>query len=68
MAAAAVDGATILPVVVEPCLYRETPELEPYQSVNSPEEPLSLMDRSAAEQVLVKLARRVLQLAQGADK
>jgi len=60
-----VDGCRILPLVVGPCLYRETPELARYQSVNPPDQPLSAMGQAAAEQEMVNLARSVVELTRG---
>jgi len=60
-----VDGCRILPLVVGPCLYRETPELARYQSVNPPDQPLSAMSQAAAEQEMVNLARSVVELTRG---
>ena len=56
---AAQGGVLILPVVVGPCLYEEHEELSRYQSVNSPEKPLSSLTRADSEAILVSLARSI---------
>jgi hypothetical protein len=56
---AASGGVLILPLVIGPCLFSEHEELSRYQSVNSPNKPLSLMPSPDAETVLVSLARSV---------
>ena len=53
------DGATILPVIVSPSRYRQTPSIERFQSVNAPDSPLSGMSVNEQEEVLVKLSETV---------
>lgn len=43
LAAAANEGAVILPVIVSPCRYKETITLSPFQAVNPPSQPLCAM-------------------------
>jgi hypothetical protein len=56
---AANGGATILSVIVGPCLYTQHRELSKYQAINPPEKPLQKMSKSDAEATLVKLAKAV---------
>lgn len=51
------QGLLAVPIIVEPCLFREHLELACHQSLNPPERPLSAMTRHDAEQTLVCLAR-----------
>jgi hypothetical protein len=61
--AAQEEGATILPLILEPCLYTDYPPLKDYQSVNDPlKEPLSKLRRSKQEEILVALSRRIKEL------
>lgn len=58
LAAARTRGAKILPVVVGPARYDESP-LGKFQSVNPPQRPLSGMGKQDAEGFLVSLSREV---------
>lgn len=58
LTAARQNGATILPVIVSPCLYQET-ELKDFQAVNNLNEPLVNLTLGAQEQVLVNVALAV---------
>ncbi len=55
VAAAADEGAVILPVVLSPCLYDEVPWLARLQAVNPPSKTLSEMTRAQRQRVWVKL-------------
>lgn len=57
--AAAEKGATILPVIVTPCRFVDTKELSQFQSVNSPDRPLSGMSINKQNEVLLKVSREV---------
>ncbi len=54
------DGAIILPVIVSPCLFRETLELARFQAVNDPTRPLVDLPPGEQEQVFLKVARTIL--------
>lgn len=64
--AARENGATILPVIVSPCLYDDT-VLKDFQAVNDPKKPLVDLKRGAREQVFVDVARAVKE-SLGAEK
>ena len=50
------NGLQVLPVVITPCLYEESP-LQPFQSVNNPLNPMEGMKPVEQNQTWVKLAR-----------
>jgi hypothetical protein len=52
-------GLVILPVILGPCRYRETPSLARFQTVNDPARPLSTMRDPQREAVWVKLANDI---------
>ena len=56
LAAAAADGTTILPVIIAPSLYGETPSLSCFQAINLTDKPLCDMSRGQWGKILVKLA------------
>jgi hypothetical protein len=45
----------ILPVIVGPSLFRQTPSLSVFQAVNDPSRPLSAMNKHEQEETLQKL-------------
>jgi hypothetical protein len=53
------DGAKILLLFVGPVKLSRYPELDRYQALNSPEEPLSRLPRARADQVLAEVAERL---------
>jgi hypothetical protein len=53
-------GAVILPVILSPCLFQETPELSRFQAVNDPARPLVDLPPGEQEQVFLKVARTIL--------
>src|SRR6266487_4298090 len=59
LAAAKSEGITILPVIVRPCVFKDT-KLEPFQSVNPPSQPLSNMRRPRREKEWVKIVELVI--------
>lgn len=59
LAAAAEDGATILPVIISPCRFERMESLARFQSVNDPQKPLVQMRRANREKVLDQVARAV---------
>lgn len=54
------DGATILPVIVSPSLFQDTPELSRFQAVNDPTRPLVALPPGEQEQTFLKVARTIL--------
>ena len=55
-AAAENDGVAIIPVIVSPCAFDSFESLCQFQSINSPAQPLSGLNKTKREQILVKLA------------
>ena len=60
--AAQEDGATILPLILKPCLYTSYPDLKEYQAVNDPSKPLSTLRKSEQDKILVALSQRIIEL------
>ena len=56
--AAEEDGATILIVIVKPCLFEEFPELNQYQALNPPNNPVIKMEYDEREDLWVNLVRQ----------
>jgi GTPase SAR1 family protein len=56
------DGATILPLILKPCLFSKHPKLAELQAVNTPTTPLSKLTEDEQEEKLVELAERVAEL------
>jgi hypothetical protein len=52
--AAGEDGLTILPVILKPCRFRQTPNLERFQVVNDPDRPVVNLSVGEQEAVWVK--------------
>jgi hypothetical protein len=55
--AAEEDGAIIMPLIVGPSLFTDTPSLSRFQAVNSPSRPLARLERWQQDEVFVNLAR-----------
>jgi len=53
-------GATILPLVVAPCLFIDTPGLARFQALNDPAKPLSGLTKPRQEAVLRDAAKAIL--------
>jgi DNA polymerase III delta prime subunit len=62
LSTAAGDGCTVLPLLLSPSLFEETPELSRFQAVNRHGTPLSAMSASEGETTLVELTKRIAQL------
>ena len=60
LAAAEMEGAVILSVILSPSLFKQT-NLAQFQAVNSPDRPLIGMERGAQEQVFVEVAEAIQQ-------
>ncbi len=58
IAAAEQEGTVILPVILRPCVFKDT-ELAQFQTVNAPSSPLSKMTRGKREEVWTKVAEVV---------
>jgi len=58
-AAAENDGVAIIPVIVGPCAFDSFESLCQFQSINSPAQPLSGLNKTKREQTLVRLAAAV---------
>jgi len=52
------DGATILIVILRPCLFDGFPELSMYQTMNPPSRPFTTLDINEKEELLVNLVRQ----------
>lgn len=52
------DGASILIVIVKPCLFEEFPELNQYQTLNPPSNPVIKMKYDEIEDLWVNLVRQ----------
>ncbi|MEJ2164143.1 MAG: toll/interleukin-1 receptor domain-containing protein [Desulfobacterales bacterium] len=62
LTAAKNDGATILPLIIKPCRFRNNKELSVFQAVNDPAEPLSKMNNNQQEETLVELTENISRL------
>jgi hypothetical protein len=61
--AAEKDGATILSLILKPCLYTMHQELNEFEAVNDPKkEPLSTLTESEQDKILVALSQRLVEL------
>ena len=49
------EGATILPLIVSPSRFEQTPALSVFQSVNDPRKPLSRLAKAEREEVFARL-------------
>ena len=56
LAAAADQGAVILPVITAPCRFRETQSLAQFQAVNPPSKPLSAMSGHEREETFYQVS------------
>ena len=56
------DGATILFLVLKPCMIEEYPEILQYQGVNAPSKPFIRMDEADREDLCVSLATQIRNL------
>lgn len=62
LAAAEEEGATILNVIIRPCLFEKFPKLNIYQAMNSPSHPVSKMDENEKEELYTNVVRQTLKL------
>ncbi len=59
LSAAEKDGATILSVILKPCLFDEYPEVNQYQAINNPTLPISAMNETDRERTWVELVKQI---------
>lgn len=57
--AAEENGTLIIPVVLKPCRFTRSKELRDFQSINSPDEPLSVLDETGRELLYDSIAQRI---------
>ena len=68
LAAAEVDGAVILPIIIKPSLFQQTKGLKDFHAVNAPSEPIIGMEEVAQEQTFVNLAIRIVEVFEASSK
>jgi hypothetical protein len=56
-------GTVIIPVILKPCRFTREEALSAFQSINSPEEPISGMEDHARELVFDAVAERIESLS-----
>lgn len=66
--AAQEDGATILSVILKPCLLEEYPEINQYQAINSPSNTILQMDEATREITWVELVKTIKKLITTRDE
>jgi len=66
--AAEKDGATILFLVLKPCMLEEYPQILQYQGVNAPNKPFIRMDEADREDLCVGLATQIRNLLSPKDR
>lgn len=59
LAAAEKEGATILSVILKPCLFDEYPEISSFQAINAPSFPIIQMDEYKRELTWVELVKQI---------
>lgn len=52
------EGTLIIPIVLSPCLFEDSP-LGEFQAINSPGEPLSVMSETEVDQIFVNLLKQL---------
>jgi transcriptional regulator with XRE-family HTH domain len=57
--AAEAKGTLIIPVILKPCRFTRDKNLQEFQAINSPDEPLSLADENERELVYDTIAQRI---------
>ena len=66
--AAQEDGATILSVILKPCMFDEYPEISQYQAINSPSNTILQMDEATQELTWVELVKTIKKLINTKDE
>ena len=64
LANAETEGATVMPVILSPCLYKETKSISRFMSVNDPAEPLEKLNDYERNLVWLKLSQTILKVLQ----
>ena len=59
--AAESGGTIVLPVIISPCVFEDTP-LQAFQAINHPSEPLSKLTGSRRDEVWVKLVKFIMKM------
>jgi len=59
LAAAEEEGALILPIILSPCLFEDTPELSRFQAFNPPSKTLEEMSDPEWKRVLVTVSKQI---------
>ena len=58
------DGATILSVILKPCMFEEYPQISCYQAINSPSNSVIQMDEGRRELTFVELVKQVKEIVE----
>jgi len=56
------DGASILSLILKPCLFTMDKKLSEFQTINDPQKPLSKLTENEQDEILVKMAKRIAEL------
>ncbi len=64
LANAEAEGATVMPVILSPCLYKETKSISRFMSVNDPAEPLEKLNDYERNLAWLKLSQTILKVLQ----
>ncbi len=56
------DGASILSLILKPCLFTMDKKLSKFQTINDPQTPLSNLTENEQDKILVKMAKRIAEL------
>jgi hypothetical protein len=59
LAAEEKEGLVVMPVILSPCRFKQTPSLSRFQAVNLPEKPLSSLTKAKKDAVWVKLTEDI---------
>jgi hypothetical protein len=59
LSAAETEGAVILPLIISPSRFDETAGISQFQTVNSPDRPLSALTYTEQEEIFVELSKRL---------
>ena len=56
------DGASILALILKPCLFTMDKKLSEFQTINDPQKPLSRLTENEQDEILVQMAERIAEL------
>lgn len=59
LAAAEKEGLVVMPVILSPCRFEETPSLSQFQAIPAPNKPLTSLSKSKQDEVWVKLSKDI---------